>query len=239
MEASMRTTRTLILGAVTLLACTATTFGGPALETDEQKIFYALGYALSRGVGPAQFTAEETSVIVAGLQDGLQRKEAEVAMDTWSPKIQEMLEKRLTAAAEVEKVESVAFCDAEKQKDGAEVTTSGAIYFELEPGTGAQPGKTDKVKLHYHGTLRDGTVFDSSVKRGEPATFAVNGVVPCFSEGVQKMKVGGKARLVCPAETAYGERGSPPSIPPSAAITFEVELLEIIDSSATKAAPVP
>jgi FKBP-type peptidyl-prolyl cis-trans isomerase FkpA/FKBP-type peptidyl-prolyl cis-trans isomerase FklB len=84
------------------------------------------------------------------------------------------------------------------------------------------------VKVHYHGTLSDGTVFDSSVKRGEPATFPLNGVIPCWTEGVQQMKVGGKSRLVCPSELAYGDRGAPPLIRPGATLVFEVELLEIL-----------
>jgi FKBP-type peptidyl-prolyl cis-trans isomerase FkpA/FKBP-type peptidyl-prolyl cis-trans isomerase FklB len=84
------------------------------------------------------------------------------------------------------------------------------------------------VRVHYHGTLTDGTVFDSSVQRGEPATFALNGVIPCFREGVQLMKVGGKSRLVCPAPLAYGDRGAPPKIRPGATLVFEVELLEIV-----------
>jgi FKBP-type peptidyl-prolyl cis-trans isomerase FkpA/FKBP-type peptidyl-prolyl cis-trans isomerase FklB len=84
------------------------------------------------------------------------------------------------------------------------------------------------VKVHYHGTLVDGTVFDSSVQRGEPVTFALDGVIKCWTEGVQQMKVGGKARLVCPADTAYGDRGAPPRIKPGATLVFEVELLEIV-----------
>ena len=94
-------------------------------------------------------------------------------------------------------------------------------------GSGAQPRATDVVSVHYHGTLEDGSVFDSSVDRGQPAAFPLNRVIPCWTEGVQLIKVGGKARLVCPAEIAYGARGSPPTIPPDATLVFEVELLEI------------
>ena len=93
--------------------------------------------------------------------------------------------------------------------------------------TGAFPTASDTVKVHYHGTLRDGTVFDSSVDRGTPVDFPLNGVIPCWTEGVQKMKVGGKARLVCPASLAYGDRGAPPKIKPGAALVFDVELLGI------------
>ena len=101
----------------------------------------------------------------------------------------------------------------------------------IKPGTGPSPKATDKVKVHYHGTLTDGTVFDSSVQRKEPATFPLNGVIPCWTEGVQLMKVGGKSRLVCPADLAYGDRGAPPKIKPGATLVFEVELLEIVPSS--------
>jgi FKBP-type peptidyl-prolyl cis-trans isomerase len=94
------------------------------------------------------------------------------------------------------------------------------------------------VRLHYKGTLRDGTVFDNSADRGAPATFQLGGVVPCFREGLTLMKVGGKSRLVCPPELAYGERGFPPTIPPGATLTFEVELLGVVPSAAD-AAPEP
>ncbi|MBY0314485.1 MAG: FKBP-type peptidyl-prolyl cis-trans isomerase [Bdellovibrionales bacterium] len=111
---------------------------------------------------------------------------------------------------------------------GAQKTESGLIYRETQAGTGETPKATDKVKVHYHGTLRDQTVFDSSRDRGTPATFPLNGVIPCWTEGVQKMKVGGKATLVCPADIAYKDRGAPPVIKPGAALKFEVELLEIV-----------
>jgi FKBP-type peptidyl-prolyl cis-trans isomerase len=95
-------------------------------------------------------------------------------------------------------------------------------------GKGASPAATDQVKVHYEGRLIDGKVFDSSIKRGEPATFPLNGVIACWTEGVQTMKVGGKAQLTCPANLAYGASGSPPTIPPESTLVFDVELLEIV-----------
>ncbi len=131
------------------------------------------------------------------------------------------------AAAEEEKEASRAFLAEQAKANGAVQTASGLIYVEMTPGEGASPAATDTVKVHYHGTLRDGTVFDSSVDRGQPATFPLNRVIKCWTEGVQKMKVGGKSKLVCPSTIAYGDRGSPPKIKPGAALVFEVELLEI------------
>ena len=101
------------------------------------------------------------------------------------------------------------------------------MYRELTPGTGASPKATDTVRVHYRGTLTDGTEFDSSYKRNEPAEFPLNAVIPAWTEGVQKMKVGGKAQLVCPAHIAYGARGAPPVIPGGATLVFEIELLGI------------
>ena len=92
---------------------------------------------------------------------------------------------------------------------------------------GAQPGRSDRVKVHYHGTFPDGRVFDSSVERGSPATFPLNRVIPCWTEAVTRLRVGEKAEVVCPPETAYGARGAPPTIPPNATLTFEIELLGI------------
>ncbi len=111
---------------------------------------------------------------------------------------------------------------------GAVKTESGMVYRSLKDGTGASPKETDVVRVHYQGTLPDGTEFDSSLKRGQPAEFPLNRVIKCWTEGVQKMKVGGKAKLTCPANVAYGERGTPGGpIPPNATLIFEVELLAI------------
>ena len=101
------------------------------------------------------------------------------------------------------------------------------VIRTLQPGTGESPKATDTVKVHYHGTLTDGTVFDSSVQRGQPATFPLNGVIPCWTEGVQKMKVGEKAKLTCPSAIAYGDRGRPPTIPGGATLVFEISLISI------------
>ena len=101
------------------------------------------------------------------------------------------------------------------------------MYSTIKAGSGASPKATDTVMVHYHGTLVDGKVFDSSVKRGKPISLALNQVIPCWTEGVQRMKVGEKARLVCPSDLAYGDAGRPPTIPPGATLIFEVELLEI------------
>ena len=120
-----------------------------------------------------------------------------------------------------------AYLDKAAAEPGAVRTETGLIYRELTAGNGPSPKATDTVKVHYRGTLVNGTVFDSSYERNEPAEFPLNQVIRCWTEGVQKMKVGGKSRLVCPANIAYGERGSPPVIPGGARLVFEIELLGI------------
>jgi len=110
---------------------------------------------------------------------------------------------------------------------GAVVTESGLVYRSLKDGTGASPSATDTVRVHYRGTFPDGKEFDSSYSRNEPAEFPLNRVIKCWTEGVQKMKVGGKAKLTCPSGIAYGPRGAGGTIPPNATLLFEVELLAI------------
>ncbi len=123
------------------------------------------------------------------------------------------------------------FCLATAAQAAAPAATaSGLIYESLKEGSGSSPKATDRVKVHYRGTLADGKEFDSSIKRGQPAVFPLNGVIPCWTEGVQKMKPGGKAKLTCPAAIAYGERGAGGGlIPPGATLQFEVELLEVLN----------
>ncbi|ARV19981.1 FKBP-type 22 kDa peptidyl-prolyl cis-trans isomerase [Curvibacter sp. AEP1-3] len=116
---------------------------------------------------------------------------------------------------------------AAAKEEGAVVTSSGLVYRSLKDGTGASPKATDKVTVHYKGTFPDGREFDSSYKRGQPIDFPLNGVIPCWTEGVQRMKTGGKAKLTCPPEIAYGARGAGGVIPPNATLVFEVELLGV------------
>jgi FKBP-type peptidyl-prolyl cis-trans isomerase FkpA len=129
--------------------------------------------------------------------------------------------------AEKQKAASNAYLAKAATESGAIKTESGLIFRDIQRGTGASPSASDSVKVNYRGTLIDGTEFDSSYKRNQPAQFPLSGVIRCWTEGVQKMKVGGKARLVCPSDIAYGDNGHPPVIPGGATLIFEIELLEI------------
>jgi FKBP-type peptidyl-prolyl cis-trans isomerase FkpA len=196
-------------------------------QSDDQRTLYALGIALSRNLLPLSLSEAELDQLERGLRDGVAGKKPEVTPEEWNMKIQEFMQARAQAAAAAETAAGAAFLAAAAAEPGATKLESGVIYRELSPGKGATPAATDRVKVHYHGTLRDGSVFDSSVDRGQPAEFALNGVIPCWTEGVQRMKVGGKSKLTCPADTAYGDRGAGPKIKPGAALAFEVELIDI------------
>ena len=198
------------------------------LKTEESKTLYALGLALSQNIGVFNLTSEELKLVQAGLEDGVLNRKRQVELEQVGPKIGELAQARAKAGAAVEKEKAKAFFEKAAAAQGATKTASGLIITEIKAGTGASPVSTDKVKVHYHGTLLDGTVFDSSVQRGQPAEFSLNGVIPCWTEGVQLMKVGGKSKLLCPADIAYGDRGAPPKIKPGAALAFEVELIEIV-----------
>ena len=130
-------------------------------------------------------------------------------------------------AASASWAQSDAAIAAATKEAGAKVTASGLVYRSLKDGTGSSPAATDRVKVHYKGTFPDGKEFDSSYKRNEPTEFPLNGVIPCWTEGVQLMKTGGKAKLTCPSTIAYGQRGAGGVIPPNATLVFEIELLAI------------
>jgi FKBP-type peptidyl-prolyl cis-trans isomerase FkpA len=214
--------------ALSLLAFSIAPTIAADLANDEQKTLYALGVALSQGVGDFALSEAELEIVKAGFTDGVLKRPSKVDMQTFGPKLQQMAQARSATAAEKEKKAGAAFAAKAAAEPGAKKTESGAIVTTLKEGNGPTPKAADTVKVHYHGTLPDGTVFDSSVKRGQPATFPLNGVIKCWTEGLQLIKVGGKARLVCPSNIAYGERGSPPVIKPGATLVFEVELLEIM-----------
>jgi FKBP-type peptidyl-prolyl cis-trans isomerase FkpA len=193
--------------------------------TDEQKTVYALGLLMQRSLDPFDLSAAELDVLKRALTDAAARKPA-IDIDEWGPKIDAFASARAQRVAAREKVASVAYLAKAAAEPEVVRTDSGLIYRDLSPGTGRSPAASDAVTVHYRGTLINGTEFDSSYRRNEPAQFPLNGVIPCWTEGVQKMKVGGKARLVCPSDLAYGDAGRP-SIPGGATLVFEVELLEI------------
>jgi FKBP-type peptidyl-prolyl cis-trans isomerase FkpA len=194
-------------------------------QTDELKTIYAIGLSIYRSLGQFDLNAEELAVVQQAIQDAAAKKPA-VELSEWGPKLQGLVQARQGRQAEKEKQRSAEYIAKAAGELGVLKTESGILYKEIAAGTGANPKASDTVKVHYRGTLIDGTEFDSSYKRNEPAQFPLGNVIPCWTEGVQKMKVGGKARLVCPANLAYGDSGRP-SIPGGAALIFEIELLEI------------
>jgi len=197
----------------------------PALTTDDEKTIYSLGLSMHRSLARFDLSPAEMEIVKRALADGAAGKPA-IDFNEWRPKIESLARARADRVAEREKAASLAYLNKAATEPGATRTDSGLIYRELRPGSGASPKATDSVKVHYRGTLINGTEFDSSYSRKEPAQFALNAVIRCWTEGVQKIKVGGKALLVCPSDLAYGDRGRP-SIPAGAALIFEIELLEI------------
>ena len=198
------------------------------ITTDDQKAFYSLGVLLSGQIDSFSLTPEELALVQRGFADGVNHAKPVVEADQFRTKLQEIAQARFKAAADKAAAAGVAYLDKASKEAGATKTASGIVIKHTKEGTGAQPTASDEVKVHYEGRLIDGKVFDSSIARGEPATFPLNGVIPCWTEGVQTMKVGGKAQFVCPANLAYGPNGSPPTIPPQSTLVFDVELLDIV-----------
>jgi FKBP-type peptidyl-prolyl cis-trans isomerase len=212
--------------------------GAPASDAD--KTLYALGLVISRNLAGFKLSAAELAVVEQGLADGVLGKTPKVDIETYGPKLNELAKSRVAASAAGEKKAGAAFLEKEAAQPGAKKQASGFVYKETKAGTGATPKATDTVKVHYKGTLTDGTVFDSSIERNEPVKFPLSGVIPCWTQGVQLMKEGGSARLVCPSELAYGDEGRPPRIKGGATLVFEVQLLSIEkDAPPAAAAPAP
>jgi len=205
---------------------TSSAAAGPALATDEQKAVYALGLSVQRSLLPFDLSPAELEIVKQAIVDAAAGKPA-VDLNEWGPKIGQLQKSRSDRLAQREKALAGEYLAKAAAEPGAVKMPSGLIYRELTPGTGDSPKATDTVKVHYRGTLINGTEFDSSYKRNQPAQFQLNGVIKCWTEGVQKMKVGGKSKLACPSDLAYGDQGRPPVIPGGATLVFEVELLGI------------
>lgn len=198
----------------------------PGPLTDEQKVIYALGLLMQQSLEEFDLSATEIDVIKRALTDAAAGTPA-IDLDEFGPQIQPLANARRERVMAREKAASIEYLATAATEAGAVKTASGLIYRELQAGTGASPSASDFVRVHYRGTLASGREFDSSYSRNEPADFSLRSVIPCWTEGIQRMRVGGKARLVCPADLAYGDTGTP-NIPGGATTIFEVELLSII-----------
>jgi FKBP-type peptidyl-prolyl cis-trans isomerase FkpA len=222
--------------AMLLSSCNSTpsgSGGAAKLDNDESKTIYALGLSIGHTIEQFNLTPAELEIVKQGMTDNMAKKPA-ADIEVYGPKIDDLLKGRRAKLAESEKGKAKAYEDKMAAVAGAQRTPSGLIYKDITVGTGASPKDSDIVKVNYKGTLTDGTEFDSSAKHNNtPLEIPLGGVIPCWTEGVQKMKVGGKAQLICPAAIAYGDAGSPP-VPPGATLTFEIELLGIGASDATK-----
>lgn len=200
------------------------------LESQEEKTLYAIGFSMAASLKRLGLDAEQYQVLESGLADGVLDRDAQVDLDAQREHIQPWVEARMSEMAAVEKQKSQAFLDEATSKEGAVKTDSGLVFVQTEEGSGESPVASDTVRVHYRGTLRDATEFDSSHKRGQPARFQLDGVIDCWTEALQKMKPGGKATLYCPPDLAYGDQGTPDGrIPGGAALRFEVELLEVVE----------
>ena len=202
--------------------------------TEEEKTLYAIGVYLSKQGEPFDFKPEEMVHVQKGFADGVAGNKPLVTIEDYIPKIQALQMARMQAASEKAAAEETAYVDKMVKESGGTKTASGMLIKHTQEGKGASPAATDEVSVNYAGRFTSGEEFDSSVKNGGPVTFPLNRVIPCWTEGLQAMKVGGKAQLVCPSGLAYGPNGKPPTIPGNSTLVFDVELLEIV-----KAPPPP
>lgn len=222
-----------LLGCALTVAVISPAFATPPLESKKDKISYAIGLQLGMQMESLEDQIDINTVIL-GLQDGQAGREAKLSetemrtvMVEFQTEMQARQEAKMQVAGEKNAQEAAAFLAENKTKEGIVSLDSGVQYRILTKGSGPAPQLTDTVSVHYRGTLIDGQEFDSSYKRGEPAVFPVNGVIPGWTEALQKMPVGSKWQLFIPADSAYGNRGAGPMIGPNAMLIFEVELLEI------------
>ena len=202
---------------------------GAVIQSNDQKVSYGIGHNIGSSLERDKTVTVDQAALIAGITDGLTKAKTRVPDAEIEAAFNAVREKAMTAmAAEGGKqlAAGKAYLEKNKTKPGVKVTASGLQYAVLKSGSGPKPTATNTVKVHYHGTLIDGTVFDSSVQRGEPIEFPVTGVIQGWVEALQLMSVGDKWRLTIPSEIAYGARGKG-DIPPNAVLVFEVELLGI------------
>jgi FKBP-type peptidyl-prolyl cis-trans isomerase FklB len=200
------------------------------LNTDEQKASYGFGLQFGSQLLRNDFDGLDVDAVMAGIQHWYQHQQAALSQDAINPSyqvIQQRQQEKAAMLAEKRAALAEQFMAANAARAEVSTTASGLQYEVLESGSGATPGPRSNVVTHYHGTLVDGTVFDSSVQRGQPAEFGVHQVIPAWTEALQMMSVGDKWRIACPPNLAYGEQGAGDAIPPNTALVFEIHLIDI------------
>ena len=200
------------------------------LNTDEQKASYGFGLQFGNQLLRNDFDGLDVVAVMAGIQHWYLHQQAAMAQEQINPSYQAIQRKQQEKSAELAAKRTALaeqFLAANAARPEVSTTASGLQYEVLESGSGAKPGPRANVVTHYHGTLVDGTVFDSSVERGEPAEFGVHQVIPAWTEALQMMSVGDKWRIACPPRLAYGEQGAGSTIPPNTALVFEIHLIDI------------
>jgi FKBP-type peptidyl-prolyl cis-trans isomerase FkpA len=213
----------------TLILCVASpVFAARPLKTEEQKTLYAVGLVIAGQLSSFNLTPAELRLVKQGLTDGVRGRKAKVDYAKYSKKSLEMGIARRDAHGKKLEAQAAAFVEAAAGETGAVKSKSGTVYRSLREGEGERPAATDTVKIHYRSTLIDGREMDSTYKRGEPDQSKANGFIDCLNEGIQMMKPGGRARLVCPPETALGSEGYG-LVPPNATLVYDVELVGIVD----------
>lgn len=203
-----------------------------ALKTEDHKTLYAIGHMFGGRLKNLSLKEAEVKAIMMGLEDSALGKKAQIDLLQYQKKIQEFFQTRMAKSTEKVKVKGDEFLANFLAKEGGKKTESGLAYKVIRPGKGKKPGPTDTVEVHYHGTLINGEVFDSSVQRGKTISFPLNRVIRGWQEGLQLIGEGGKIKLVIPSKLGYGDHGAPPKIPGGATLVFEVELFKVITAKA-------
>jgi len=217
---------TLVAGALATALALPALAQDTALESEESKVSYALGMMIGERV-LKQYGEVDYELLMEGMKAQQAGEETRITMEEAQTALQAQQEAAAAEASAAATAAGQSYLEENAAKEGVQVTDSGLQYEVLEEGEGSKPSLDDTVSVHYVGTLIDGTEFDSSVARGEPATFPLKGVIPGWTEGLQLMNVGSKYRFVIPSELAYGDRGAGQAIGPGETLVFEVELLEI------------
>lgn len=233
----------ILLTAVSFVGCQQKKGGSSSVSgsassvspsSEDEKTLYTLGVMFGGKLKDLSLSDTELNMMVGGLRDSATGKKPAVDVAKYQVKVQQLFRERLTKMSKVHKEAGAKFLEGFVKNEGGKKTKSGLAYKILTPGKGKPPKATDVVEVHYHGTLTDGTVFDSSVNRNKKISFPLNRVIKGWTEGLQLVRPGGKIKLVIPSELAYGNHGAPPKIPGGATLVFEIELFKVTPGKEAK-----